>query len=104
MEHLLCECTHYSQLLWDRLGEVITRYLNADLTTYVPKVDITQLNIIYNVPHPSLLMYIPDKLTINSLLILMPELKRDIIYRRMNLPPSAAQVTSSQRLMMTQLD
>ncbi len=23
MEHLLCECMHYSQLLWDRLGEVI---------------------------------------------------------------------------------
>ncbi len=81
MEHLLCECMHYSQLLWDHLGEVITRYLNADSTTYVPKVDITQLNIIYNAPHPSLLMYIPDKLTRNSLLILMQELKRYIIYR-----------------------
>ncbi len=75
MKHLLCECIHYSQLLWGRLGEVITRYLNTVSNDYIPKVDISQLNVTYNVPHPSLLMYVPDKLTINTLLILMQELK-----------------------------
>jgi uncharacterized membrane protein (DUF485 family) len=29
----------------------------------------------------------------------MQELKRDIVYRRISLPPSSAQITSSQRLM-----
>jgi hypothetical protein len=46
MEHLLCECMHYSQLLWDRLGDVITRYLNLVSSTYVPKVDITLMSSI----------------------------------------------------------
>jgi hypothetical protein len=27
MEHMLCECLYYAQLLWIRLGEVITKYL-----------------------------------------------------------------------------
>ncbi len=57
------------------------------------------LNVIYNVPHPSLLMYIPDKLTRNTFLILTQKMKRDIIYRRMNLPPLTMQFTSTQRLM-----
>jgi hypothetical protein len=28
IEHLLCECAHYFQLLWIRLGKIITLYLN----------------------------------------------------------------------------
>jgi hypothetical protein len=63
MEHILCECLHYSQLLWIRLGEVITTYLNSISPQYVPKLEYSQLNVIYNVRHPSLLLYICDKLT-----------------------------------------
>jgi hypothetical protein len=80
MEHTLCECLHYAQLLWIKLGEVITKYLNSISTEYVPKVEYSQLNIIYNVPHPSLIIHIPDKLSRNTLLILTQEIKRDIIY------------------------
>jgi hypothetical protein len=98
MEHTLCECLHYSQLLWVRLGDVITKYLNSISTEYVPKVEYSQLNIIYNVPHPSLIIHISDKLSRNTLLILTQEIKRDIIYRRLNLHPSARQVTDPQRL------
>jgi hypothetical protein len=29
MEHVLCECLHYYQLLWNQLGEIITRDLNS---------------------------------------------------------------------------
>ncbi len=89
MEHLLCECMHYSQLLWIRLGEVITQYLNSASQNYIPRVEISQLNVFYNFPHPSLLMHIHEKLTRSALLILTQEIKRDIIYGRMNLPPSA---------------
>jgi hypothetical protein len=98
MEHMLCECLYYAQLLWIRLGEVITKYLNTVSTDYVPKVEYSQLNIIFNVPHPSLIIHIPDKLSRNTLLILTQEIKRDIIYRRLNLPPSANQATDPLRL------
>ncbi len=70
MEHALCECLHYAQLLWIRLGEVITKYLNSVSRDYVPKVEYTQLNIIYNVPHPSILIQVHDKLSRNTLLAL----------------------------------
>jgi hypothetical protein len=42
--------------------------------------------------------YVNDKLSRNTLLVLVQEMKRDIIFRRMNLPPSARQISSSQRL------
>ncbi len=98
MEHMVCECLYYAQPLWIKLGEVITKYLNSVSTDYVPKVEYSQLNIIFNVPHPSLILHVPDKLSRNTLLILTQEIKRDIIYRRMNLPPSANQATDPPRL------
>jgi hypothetical protein len=97
MEHALCECLHYSQQLWIRLGEIITKYLNSISTQHVPKVEYSQVNVIYNVPHPSLLINTWDKLSRNTLLMLTQETKRDIIFRRMNLPPSARLITESQR-------
>jgi hypothetical protein len=98
MEHMLCECLYYAQPLWIKLGEVITKYLNSISTDHVPRVEYSQLNIIFNVPHPSLILHVPDKLSRNTLLILTQEIKRDIIYRRMNLPPSANQPTDPPRL------
>jgi hypothetical protein len=54
----------------------------------------------YNLQHPASFpsVYIPDKETCNVMLLLVQEIKRDIIYRRMNLPQSAQQVTHPQRL------
>ncbi len=98
MEHMICECLHYAQLLWIKLGEVISKYLNSVSTDYAPKVEYSQLNIIFNLPHPSLIIHVPDKLSRNTLLILTQEIKRDIIYRRLNLPPSANQATDPSRL------
>jgi hypothetical protein len=60
--------------------------------------EYSKLNIIFNVPNPSLIIHIPDKLSSNMLRILTQEIKRDIIYRRLNLPPSANQITDSPRL------
>ncbi len=98
MEHTLCECLQYAQLIWIKLGDVVTIYLNSISTDYVSKVEYSQLKIIFNVPHPSLIIHIPDKLSRNTILILTQEIKRDIIYRRLNLPPSANQVTDPPRL------
>jgi hypothetical protein len=64
----------------------------------VPRVELGQTNIIFNIPHPSLLLHIQDKPSRNAILLLIQEIKRDLIYRRMNLPPSAQQVTDPRRL------
>jgi hypothetical protein len=89
---------HYSQLIWIHLGEVITQYLNSTSQDYIPRVEISLFNVIYIIPYPSLLLYTHDKLTRNAFHILTQEIKRDNIYKCMNLPPSGRQVTSPQRL------
>jgi hypothetical protein len=98
MEHLLYECDHYSRLLWERIGKILTRYLIWLSEDYIPRVELGFRQIIFNVPHPSILLHVKDKHTRIMLIMMVQETKRDIIYRRMNLPPSAQQVVNSQRL------
>ena len=76
----------------------MTQYFNIGALDLVPRVDLGQHNIIFNVPHPSLLLHVKDKQTRNAFLIMVQEIKRDIIYRRMNLPPSARQIADPHRL------
>jgi hypothetical protein len=80
------------------MQEKVTQLFNTISTDAVPRVDLGQTNIIYNIPHPSLQLHIHDKGSRNALLLLIQEIKRDIIYRRMNLPPSVQQVTDPRRL------
>jgi hypothetical protein len=75
MEHLLCECEYYSELLWDRLSSILTELFNSTSIDRVPRVELGQSNIIYNIPHPSILLHIPDKTTRNTLLLLVQEVK-----------------------------
>jgi hypothetical protein len=98
MEHLLCECENYSVPLWTKLADSWTRLLNDKSLEPVPRVELGQTNIIYNIPHPSLILHIHDQVTRNALLLLIQEIKRDIVYRRMNLPPSAQQLTDPRRI------
>ncbi len=39
-----------------RLCKVIIQHLNSVSPEHIPRVEISQLNVIYNVPHPSLLL------------------------------------------------
>jgi hypothetical protein len=98
MAHLLCECEHDSELLWDRLSSILTELFNSMSIDRVPRLVVGQSNIIYNIPHPSILLHIPDKTTRNTLLLLIQDVKRYSIYRRMNLPSSAQQITDPRRL------
>jgi hypothetical protein len=62
-----------------------------------PRVEISQHNVIYNVPHPSLLLFIRDKTTRNALLFSTQEIKQDIVYQRMILPePSSISEASDK--------
>ncbi len=98
MEHLLCECEYYSEPLWNKLADGLTMLLNDVSTDGVPWIELGQTNIIFNIPHPSLILHIHDKSSRNAILLLIQEVKCDLIYRRMNLPPSAQQVTDPRRL------
>ncbi len=98
MEHLLCECEYYSEPLWNKLAEGLTMLLNDISTDRVPRIELGQTNIIFNIPQPSLLLHIHDKPSRNAILLLTQEVKRDFIYRRMNLPPSTQQLTDPRRL------
>jgi hypothetical protein len=98
MEHLLCKCANYSEPLWGKLADALTQLFNYISLDDVPRVDLGQTNIIFNIPHPLLLLHIRDKKSRNALLLLVQEIKRDIIYRRMNLPPSAHQIIDPRRL------
>jgi hypothetical protein len=80
------------------LAESLTSLLNDISTDDVPRIELGQTNIIFNIPHPSLMLHVHDKSSRNAILLLIQEVKRDIIYRRMNLPPSAQQVTDPRRL------
>jgi hypothetical protein len=61
MENLLCECKYYSEPLWNKLAETLTWFFNDISVDRVPRVEIGQTNVIFNIPHPSLLLYIHDK-------------------------------------------
>jgi hypothetical protein len=98
MEHLLCECEYYSEPLWNKLAEGLTMLLNDVSTDRVPRIELGQTNIIFNILHQSLILHIHDKASRNAILLLIQEVKRDLIHRRMNLPPSAQRVTDPRRL------
>ncbi len=46
---------------------------------------LTPLEIVINKPHPSILLHIPDATSQKVLILLLQEIKRDIIYRRAQL-------------------
>jgi hypothetical protein len=60
---------HYSKLIGTRLGDTITQHLNSTFQEFIPRVEISQLDVMYNVPHPSLLLHIHDNLTRNTFFI-----------------------------------
>jgi hypothetical protein len=82
MEHLLCECMYYLQLLWIQLGEIITLYLNNNAQDHIPRVEYGQLNIIYNVPHTSFLLHSQDKLMQNQIKSNIYFYSRQAVYGR----------------------
>ncbi len=98
MEHLLCECENYSEPPWNKLADTLTQLFRVISQDDAPRVDLGQTNIIFNIPHPSILRHVRDKESRIALLLLVQDIKRDIIYRRMNLPPSANQIIDPRRL------
>jgi hypothetical protein len=85
MEHLLYCCENYSAKIWDLTGKSLTLALSHYSGEYIPAVVLTPLEIVFNKPHPSILLHVKDATTRKVLILLLQELKRDIIYRRAQL-------------------
>ncbi len=47
---------------------------------YIPNIVLTPLEIIFNKPHPSILLHITDATTRKVLILYLQEIKGDIIY------------------------
>jgi hypothetical protein len=56
MAHLPCKCEYFSELLWNRLAEILTQLFKNTFVDQVPRVELGQTNVIYNIPHPSILL------------------------------------------------
>jgi hypothetical protein len=52
---------------------------------YIPNMVLTPLELVFNKPHPSILLHITDATTRKVLILFLQEIKWDIIYRRAQL-------------------
>jgi hypothetical protein len=91
MEHLLYLCPNYAEKLWAEFGHVLTQTITQFTNEYTAHIELTPKEIIYNKPHPAILHRISDKLIRYSILVVIREIKRDIIFRRMQLAKPSRQ-------------
>jgi hypothetical protein len=89
MEHLLYLCPNYAEKLWVEFGLALTQSIAQFSQEYTARIELTPKEIIYNKPHPAILLRISDKLVQYCILVLIQEIKRNIIFRRMQLTEPA---------------
>ena len=85
MEHLLYLCPSYSEGLWVEFGRALTQTITQYTNEYTARIELTPKEIIYNKPHPTILLRLTDKLVRFCVLVLVQEIKRNIIFRRMQI-------------------
>jgi hypothetical protein len=85
MEHLLYQCPNYAEKLWAEISHILTETTIQYSNEFTARIKLTPKEIIFNKPHPAIMLRIPDKLVRNVILVLIQEIKRDVIFRRMQL-------------------
>jgi hypothetical protein len=85
MEHLIYLCPNYAEKLWAEFGLALTQSIAQFTKEYTARIELTPKEIIYNKPHPAILLRISDKLVQYCILVMVQEIKRNIIFRRMQL-------------------
>ncbi len=98
MEHLIYLCPSYAEKLWVEFGLALTQTITQFTNEYTTRIELTPNEIIYNKPHPAILLRIPDKLVRFSILVLVQEIKRHIIFRRMQITEPLRQEVPRLRL------
>jgi hypothetical protein len=91
MEHLIYLCPNYAEKVWSAFGRVLTRTITQFSNEYTARIELTPKEIIFNKPHPAIILRIADQLVRQIILVLIQEVKRDIVYRRMQLQESLRQ-------------
>jgi hypothetical protein len=81
MEHLLYLCLNYAEKLWAEFGHVLTQTITQFTNEYTARIELTPKEIVYNKPHPAILLRITDKLIRYSVLVVIQAIKRNIIFR-----------------------
>jgi hypothetical protein len=85
MEHLLYGCENYSAKIWALAGWVLTLAVSRHSGDFIPRIELTPLEIFVKKLHPSILLHVPDGTTRKVLILLLQEIKRDIIFCRAQL-------------------
>ena len=85
-EHLLYQCEHYSEMIWNKLGKAITKTLADQMQEYIPRIEFTPVNITFNKIHPSIQIHVKEQKSCETLILLVQETKREIYYRNQNTP------------------
>jgi hypothetical protein len=88
MEHLIYGCENYSALVWNELSAVATEYTRQAVGHDVARIALTPREIIFNAQHPSIKHHLAMHSGQHTLQMLVQEIKREIIYRRMNIRPA----------------
>jgi hypothetical protein len=85
MEHLIYLCQNYAEKLWAEFGLALTQSVAQFTNEYTARIELTPKEIIYNKPHPAILLRISDKLVQYCILVMVQKVKHNIIFRRMQL-------------------
>jgi hypothetical protein len=85
MEHLLYGCKNYSAKIWTLAGRVLMLAISRHSGDFITRTELTPLEIIFNKPHPLILLHVPDATTRKVLILFLQEVKRDIFFRRAQL-------------------
>ncbi len=78
MEHLLYLCPNYAEKVWSEFGHLLTRTITQFSNEYTARIELTPKEIVFNKPHPAIMLRISDPLVRHSILVLVQEIKRDI--------------------------
>jgi hypothetical protein len=98
MEHLLHDCSHYSLILWGEIGIILQGALQDLSGADIPRIQLTPREIIFNASHPSVTLHVKDALSRQTLTLLVQEVKRSIIHKRMNMTVNAGDPTPLTRI------
>ena len=85
MEHLLYLCPNYAEKIWEEFGLTLTETVIQYSNELTARKEFSPKEIIYNKPHPAILLRISDKLVRKTILALIQEIKRDLVFRRMQI-------------------
>ncbi len=89
MEHLLYLCPNNDEKLWEEFGQVLTQAISQFTAEYTARIKLT---------HPAILLRITDKLSRYIILATIQEIKRTIIFHRMQLTEPSRHEVSKIRM------